>query len=835
MKKAFLLAGFACLSALAMGADYGGTPFKEHVIPCTIEAEDYDKGGEGVAYHYKNTTDGSYRQYRDDAVCISNSFGRVVLGNNDAGNWVNYTVSVAEAGNYSVSVVYSIGVDNGSFDLLVDGVPVCPVLQAVNGGWDNYSTMVIGDIPLEAGTHVLRWYSHSSINFDKFVFERTGNYVKGISFANMDGQQENPGEFVPGPHNVPCTIEAEDYDLGGEGVAFHFKSVGAGNRRDYRSDAVGLSSGNGGIVLGNTSDGDWNNYTINVTQEGTYTISTICSSGVDNGRFDLRIDGEPVCRVRKVPNRGWDNYYPVAVEGIPLKAGEHVFQWYTYSGMNVDKFVFERTGDYGDGKLPGIFDYSYPMTQEFTRNPLFVTFPSQMYGSPFTGNLYTADPSAHVWHIDGKDVLYVYASHDMEPSKGCDRMDRYHVFSTEDMVNWTDHGEILNADDVREQIGEGSNGFMWAPDAAYNVKDGLYYFLFPHKVKSRSDGDDVDQWRMFMATSKNPAGPFEVQDSIPGMPNSIDPCIFIDDDGSAYVYVSGGGKPCWGGKLKDDNWLELEIPMHLMEGVASNFHEAPFVFKKDGRYYLTHSDGHNTELGGNQLLYAVSDSPLGPWTDKGVYMYPHGEETAHGSVVKFKGKWYQFYHTANYSGEGALRSVCFDELTFADNGDINIVHNWGTPKGGQMPQLTSGGKLVLQAEDYNEGGSHTAWFKRPDNELFVLGDRQEREISLGTEGGTTFVASMARKEWTRYSLNVASEGTYRVTIRMRRQGNSTAKFRLGVDGSWTGKEELTVDTPVGEWGETVISGVKIAQGEHYIEWRGASGTIDVDYISIEKE
>ena len=70
---------------------------------------------------------------------------------------------------------------------------------------------------------------------------------------------------------------------------------------------------------------------------------------------------------------------------------------------------------------------------------------------------------------------------------------------------------------------------------------------------------------------------------------------------------------------------------------------------------------------------------------------------------------------------------------------------------------------------------------------------------------------------------------------MRRQGNSTAKFRLGVDGSWTGKEELTVDTPVGEWGETVISGVKIAQGEHYIEWRGASGTIDVDYISIEKE
>lgn len=82
-----------------------------------------------------------------------------------------------------------------------------------------------------------------------------------------------------------------------------------------------------------------------------------------------------------------------------------------------------------------------------------------MYNTPFVGTLYTADPSAHVWD-DGR--LYVYASHDMEVPVGCDRMDRYHVFSTTDMKNWTDHGEIMNSATVKAQTGLGIDGFMWA-------------------------------------------------------------------------------------------------------------------------------------------------------------------------------------------------------------------------------------------------------------------------------------------------------------------------------------------------------------------------------------
>jgi arabinoxylan arabinofuranohydrolase len=93
--------------------------------------------------------------------------------------------------------------------------------------------------------------------------------------------------------------------------------------------------------------------------------------------------------------------------------------------------------------------------------------------NPFVRNIYTADPSAHVWR-DGR--LYVYPSHDIDPPVGCDKMDRYHVFSTDDMVHWKDHGEILNAEQV--PWGRKEGGFMWAPDCAY--KNGKYYFYFPH-------------------------------------------------------------------------------------------------------------------------------------------------------------------------------------------------------------------------------------------------------------------------------------------------------------------------------------------------------------------
>lgn len=633
-------------------------------------------------------------------------------------------------------------------------------------------------------------------------------------------------------HNVPCVIEAEDYDKGGEGVAFHYQNKTEGNRRDYREDPVCIASANGGLVLANTNSGNWTNYTINVAEAGDYAVKVTCASGGDNDSFELRIDGKPASRSKAVPNTGWGKYAVVTVDGLHLKKGKHVFQWYTYGGMNVDKFEFERTGELTKAAKNG-FDYKYPLTQKIVGNPLFLSFPSQLYNSPFVGNLYTADPSAHVWNINGKEVLYVYASHDMEPAVGCDRMDRYHIFSTEDLVNWTDHGEMMNADDVKKKLGVGSNGFMWAPDAAYNKQDGKYYFIFPHKIKSRQDGDAEDEWQMFLATSDTPAdGPWKLLGYIKGVPNTIDPCLFVDDDGQPYIYTSGAGKGCWGGKLKKDNWLELDGEMTPQVGTAPDFHEAPFVFKKDGKYYLTHSDGHPTNMGGNQLIYAVADSPLGPWENKGVYMIPHGEETAHGSVVQFKGKWYQFYHTANYSSRGNLRSVCFDPVTFNEDGTMNIVRNWGTAKNGMLPMLSPDKPLTIEAEDFNDGGSHVAWYKRPDCQSFTYGEMKNQDISVKTENGTTYLANMVRKEWVRYSFFVTEPGRYSITCRMRQNDRNDSKFRVGIDGRWTRANGIPVASGSNKWGETTVLNVELTPGEHFIEWRGDIGDIDLDKITL---
>jgi len=293
----------------------------------------------------------------------------------------------------------------------------------------------------------------------------------------------------------------------------------------------------------------------------------------------------------------------------------------------------------------------------------------QVAENPFITHMYTADPSARVWE-DGR--LYIYASHDIAPPKGCDLMDRYHVFSTDDMVNWTDHGEILRSEQV--PWGRPEGGFMWAPDCVY--KNGTYYFYFPHP----SDTEWNNSWKIGVATSKYPDRDFTVQGYIKGLESLIDPTVFVDDDGQAYIY-HGGGARCMAGKLKD-NMMEIDGEMMVIEGLE-DFHEAPWIHKRNGVYYLSYSDNHDDNWndgvkGDNRMRYAISNSPLGPWECKGIYMEPTNSYTNHGSIVEYKGQWYSFYHDSSLSEANGefndwLRSVCVDKLYYNEDGTIQMV------------------------------------------------------------------------------------------------------------------------------------------------------------------
>jgi beta-xylosidase len=314
---------------------------------------------------------------------------------------------------------------------------------------------------------------------------------------------------------------------------------------------------------------------------------------------------------------------------------------------------------------------------------------------PLVTHIYTADPSAHVF--EGK--IYIYPSHDLDHDMISNdngdqyNMEDYHVLSIDGEGSpCIDHGEVLHVKDVpwaKQQ--------MWAPDAAY--KNNTYYLFFPAR-----DHDDI--FRIGVATSASPSGPFTPEPNyIPGS-YSIDPAVFVDDDGKSYIYFGG----LWGGQL--EKWqtgsfvadaegpaetapalgpivAELSEDMMSFEGepreisiIDSNgnpilagdeerrYFEGPWVHKYNGYYYLSYSTGttHN-------IVYAISKDPFGPYVYQGIILSPVLGWTTHHSIVQFKEKWYLFYHDSSLSG-GAdnKRSVKYTELKYNDDGTIQTIH-----------------------------------------------------------------------------------------------------------------------------------------------------------------
>ncbi len=418
--------------------------------------------------------------------------------------------------------------------------------------------------------------------------------------------------------------------------------------------------------------------------------------------------------------------------------------------------------------------------------------------NPFVTSIYTADPSAHVW-ADGR--LYVYPSRDMDPPRGCDLMDRYHVYSTDDMVYWRDEGEILRASQIAWGRPEG--GFMWAPDCAY--KDGKYYFYFPHP-----SGTNWNQtWKIGVATSTKPASGFTPSGYIQGIGghSMIDPAIFVDTDGQAYLYYGGGGV-CEGGKLKS-NMTEMDGATQKMTGLV-DFHEATWVFKRNGVYYLTYADNNP---GANRLRYATGSNPLGPWTYRGIYLDPTGCDTSHGSVVEYKGQWYAFYHNKSLSGRGNLRSICVDKLEFDVEGNMLKVVQTKTGVPPVIPQNPN--TVKYEAESAILGGGATVG------------------ADSATSGGKCVQNLHLQNTYLQFdSVNGGSAGGL-ATVTIFYSAAENGKLRLtmnGVDYSF-------LNTPAtGGWnnysGETCLT-IPFAPGAtNSLRLTGGTGGVNVDYITI---
>jgi len=319
---------------------------------------------------------------------------------------------------------------------------------------------------------------------------------------------------------------------------------------------------------------------------------------------------------------------------------------------------------------------------------------------PLVSNIYTADPSAH--YFNGK--IYIYPSHDVDAGEAFDdlgshfAMEDYHVISMDSIDSKAvDNGVALHVDDVpwaKQQ--------MWAPDA--NEKDGTYYLFFPAKAH-----DDI--FRIGVATSTSPIGPFIAEPEAIKGSFSIDPAVFKDNDGSYYMYFGG----LWGGQLQrwrsgefnaeqpnsptafipednqpallpyvakmTDNLLEFEEKPKEIEILDENgdlllagdidrrFFEAAWLHKHNGKYYFSYSTGDS-----HFICYAIGDSPYGPFTYTGRILEPVVGWTSHHSVCKVDEKWYLFYHDSSLSkGVTHLRSVKVAEITHNADGTIETL------------------------------------------------------------------------------------------------------------------------------------------------------------------
>lgn len=297
-----------------------------------------------------------------------------------------------------------------------------------------------------------------------------------------------------------------------------------------------------------------------------------------------------------------------------------------------------------------------------TANEIPRDFHFQSQGNPVIRHKYTADPAGLVH--EGR--LYIYAGQDAcPPPHQRYEMHNWVVFSTDDMKNWIEHPIPLRTSDF-----EWASGDAWAAEVVERNGKFYWYVTLSHgSIHGKSIG---------VAVSDSPTGPFKDAKGSAIITNDltkdthiswddIDPTVFIDDDGQAYMYW--GNTFCYYVKLHE-NMIDTVGPIVRVDGLP-RFTEAPFIHKHRRWYYLSYASEFP-----EKIVYARSRSITGPWEYMGILNEIAGNSnTNHQSIVEFKGNWYFIYHNggADVNGGSYRRSVCIDKLEHNRNGTIKRV------------------------------------------------------------------------------------------------------------------------------------------------------------------
>ena len=428
-------------------------------------------------------------------------------------------------------------------------------------------------------------------------------------------------------------------------------------------------------------------------------------------------------------------------------------------------------------------------------------------------SIFAADPAAHVF--DGR--LYLYVSYDEPFTNTHDSMVCYHALSTDDLVNWIDHGRILHLENVPWAISH-----MWAIDA--NKWKGKYYLTFC------AFDEKTSTFRTGLAISDQPEGPFTDLGPVEGVDWGQDPSFYVEGD-RAFLIWGGRGQILIAEFNDDLRSIKRETIRNLSEDIAG--YEGPFLHKYRDDYYLTYPALDNDKWP-QRMSYATAKDPLGPYTYRGIFIpeYEGNSGTIHGSVVEFQGKWLAFYHSAWVSGLATSRSLMMSEITYTEDGSITPIQLDKKVDG----VITINSRQILDVSVAPKAGGR----------LFG--------VEVSTDGsdftGAGFVTGLTRQE---FGVSVLSQiglpGKYEIALRYRGtnkpwNGRVVAGKHLFYDGNQNQDYDQyinrgTIFPPTdGHWRELVIGEVDLPSGDHQIRISashtldsGVSG-IEIDYISV---
>ncbi|MES2733495.1 MAG: carbohydrate-binding protein [Bacteroidota bacterium] len=315
-------------------------------IPGIVEAENFDNGGEGVAYHDTTVPNliGPFREGEgvDTEPC---SEGGENVAFSDNGEWLEYTVNVATSGAYTMAARLSSPLTTGNFHIEMDGTNITGAVAVPNtGGWQTWQT-VSKTVNLTAGQHVMRFVIDAKeFNTSKFTFTAQGNPPIQTPF--------------PGPNAtaIPGVVEAENFDNGVEGVAYHDTEEAnlGGVLRTAGPDVFTTAENSAG--LGWINNGEWMEYTVNAASAGSYTINARVASVFATGVFHLEWDGVNISNNIAVPNTGdWQTWQSVT-KTVTLTAGQHVLRVFADAGnFNLNKITFSTGGGNNDPIPAGVY------------------------------------------------------------------------------------------------------------------------------------------------------------------------------------------------------------------------------------------------------------------------------------------------------------------------------------------------------------------------------------------------------------------------------------------------------------------------------------------------